>query len=107
MLLCADFEATVFVKIASSMLYTCSFRVAWQTDGATPLLIASEKGFAECVRALLDRGMPINQAAVGCTVTMARPFGGCVCGEPECTHAFAACWVRWGGTRSRGDRALQ
>jgi ankyrin repeat protein len=40
--------------------------VVWQTTGWTPLHIASEKGHVECVRALLDGGVAINQASVGC-----------------------------------------
>jgi len=37
----------------------------WQTDGATPLYIASSKGLVECVLALLSRGAAINKAKVG------------------------------------------
>ena len=40
-------------------------RATSQTIGATPLLIASQEGHVECVRALLDGGAAINQATVG------------------------------------------
>ena len=69
------------------MFSTCPLCVAWQTDGATPLYIASEKGLAECVLALLDGGGAINHAKVGSTSLMARHGGGCVCWdvwEPWC-----------------------
>ena len=35
-----------------------------QTDGATPLFIASQSGHLECVQALLGGGAAINQATV-------------------------------------------
>ncbi len=57
-------------------------RAVWQTDGWTPLLIASEKGHVECVRALLDKGAAINQAMVGCASSMARDCGGYSSGDP-------------------------
>jgi hypothetical protein len=44
----------------------CLLRVACQTDGASPLYIASEKGLVKCVRSLVDWGAAINQAMVGC-----------------------------------------
>jgi hypothetical protein len=93
-------------------MFRCECRVAWQTNGATPLFIANQYGRVECVRALLDGGAAINQAMVGSTSSIARHCGGCVRGsvwEPAHTHAFAAGWVRWGGTRwgdgARGDGA--
>jgi hypothetical protein len=36
-----------------------------QTDGWTPLLIASEKGHVDSVRALVELGAAVNQAKVG------------------------------------------
>ena len=36
----------------------------WQTDGATPLLIASENGHVEVVRALVGASAAVNQAKV-------------------------------------------
>ena len=36
-----------------------------QTDGATPLLIASQEGHVEAVRALVELGAAVNQATVG------------------------------------------
>jgi hypothetical protein len=66
--------------------------VAWQTDGATPLFIASEKGHVECLRVLLDGGAAINKATVGRTTSMARcrmglPVRRCV---GACVHAGMA-----------------
>ncbi len=43
-------------------------RAVLQTDGLTPLYIASGKGHVESVRALLDGGAAINQAMVGCAM---------------------------------------
>ncbi len=63
------------------VMFWCECRVAWQTDGATPLCAASYQGHVECVRALLDGGAVINQATVGSTGPMARHRGGCVCGD--------------------------
>ena len=50
-------------------------RATSQTIGATPLLIASQEGHVECVRALLDGGAAIDQAKVGCTSLMTRHCG--------------------------------
>ena len=36
-----------------------------QTDGATPLYIASQEGHVEAVRALVGLGAAVNQATVG------------------------------------------
>ncbi len=82
----------------------CVSRAGWQTDGATPLYITSQIGHVECVRALLDGGAAINQAAVGSTSWMARHREGSTRGdvwEPACVDAFAAGWVHWDGTRLR------
>ena len=40
----------------------------WQTDGCTPLFVASENGHVEVVRALVGAGAAVNQARVrdGC-----------------------------------------
>jgi hypothetical protein len=65
--------------------------VVWQTDGTTPLLIASGNGHVECVRALLRGGVAINQAKVGCARPMTWPRGGCLLGdllESACVHAW-------------------
>jgi hypothetical protein len=86
------------------LVCVCVSRVVWQTDGSTPLFISTEIGHVECVRALLDGGAAINQAAVGSTTWMARLRGGSTRGdvwEPACVDAFAACWVHWDGTRLR------
>ncbi len=68
-----------------------------QTDGATPLYIASANGHVECVRALLDRGAEINQATtVGCQCasSMAPGCGICVRGM---RGSLAACVCVWSG----------
>ncbi len=54
----------------------CVCRAVVQTDGVTPLFIASGKGHVECVRALLDKGAAIDQAKVGWARSMARHGGG-------------------------------
>jgi hypothetical protein len=56
--------------------------LVWQTDGATPLLIASGNGHVECVRVLLGGGAEINQAKVGGAKSMIWTCGGCVRGDP-------------------------
>ncbi len=54
--------------------------MARQTGGFTPLYIASQSGHVECVHALLDRGAAINQATVGCAITIAwHDIAGAVC----------------------------
>ncbi len=57
-------------------------RAVWQTDGATPLFIASQMGHVDCVRALLDAGAAIDQARVGCASSMASHCGGYSRGDP-------------------------
>jgi hypothetical protein len=64
----------------------CVCRVVLQTDGATPLFIASQKGHVECARALLDGGAAINQAMVGFASSMARH-----CGDKMCWDAWETC----------------
>jgi hypothetical protein len=77
------------------VLLRCECRVVWQTTGATPLLIASDQGHVECVRALLDGGAAINQATVGCTGSMARHRGGLCVGISvgDCAHARVCSWL--------------
>jgi hypothetical protein len=58
------------------------FRAVCQMDGATPLYVASQKGFLECVRMLLDRGAAIDQAMVGYSMSMARHCEGFACATP-------------------------
>ncbi len=72
--------------------------MAWQTNGNTPLRVASFKGHVECVRALLGGGAAINQADVSCASSMARHRGGlCVRGRVgDCVHA---CMCIWSGAR--------
>jgi hypothetical protein len=53
-----------------------------QSNGATPLYIASQKGHAECVRALVDGGAVIDQAAVGRVCSIALCCGDCVGDDP-------------------------
>jgi hypothetical protein len=67
----------------------CECRVVLQTDGATPLYIASQNGHVECVRALLGGGAAINQANVSCAGLIAGHRGGlCVWGSlGACGHA--------------------
>ncbi len=70
--------------------------VVLQTNGATPLFIASGSGHVECVRALLDKGAAINQAMVGCASSMARHCGGHSCGdprEPSRMHVQLVVWL--------------
>ena len=84
----------------------CVCRVVLQTDGATPLLIASQSGHLECVRALLDGGAAINQAMVGCASLMGRHCGGYSRGDPwEPCRACMCSW--WGGCPPRGGELSQ
>ncbi len=46
-----------------------------QSDGASALYVASQKGRVECVRALLGGGAAINQANVSCAGLTARHRG--------------------------------
>ena len=46
-----------------------------QKDGATPLVVASQNGHVEAVRALAELGAAVNQATVGCVdVTLSAPL---------------------------------
>ena len=75
----------------------CVCRAVLQSTGATPLYIASQNGHVECVRALLDGGAAINQAAVGCASSMARHCGGYSRGDPwePCRmHVQLVGWLR-------------
>jgi hypothetical protein len=79
------------------------YGVVLQTDGATPLFIASQEGRVECVQALLEGGAAANQAMVCCATWMfiilrELCVRGCAGGF---MHACAACVVRWDGTRLR------
>jgi hypothetical protein len=74
----------------TTLFVTCVCRVVWQTNGTTPLYVASQKGFLKCVRALLDGGAAINQAAVGYCSSMARHCGVCV----RKTTLFVTCVCR-------------
>jgi hypothetical protein len=77
--------------------FRCECRVAWQTNGVTPLCIASQSGHVECVHALLDGGAAINQATVGFEISVARLDRGCVCGgmRGRLRASFlVAVWVR-------------
>ncbi len=68
--------------VTPGMLACCVvnvYRVVWQMDGVTPLLIASYNGHVDCITALLDMGAAINRAMVGCACSMACHCGCCVC----------------------------
>jgi hypothetical protein len=70
-------------------------RVVWQTDGATPLFLASEDGHVECVLALLRGGAAINQATVGSVWSTTWPCGGCVRGalvKTACARSILGVW---------------
>ncbi len=69
------------------------YRLVLQTNGMTPLYIASHEGHVECVRALLDGGAAIDQAKV--------------CGAANVyVDVSQACLVRWDGTRLRFVRVV-
>ena len=55
--------ACEWVVWAIVMLCVCVCAV-WQTDGFTPLFIASHNGHVEVVRALVRAGAAVNQAVV-------------------------------------------
>ncbi len=75
----------------------CVCRAVLQTDGATPLYIASQIGHVECMRALLDGGAAINQAMVGCG--RPRHRGGYFRGDPwRLCRVHVSLWLhsaRW------------
>jgi hypothetical protein len=75
----------------------CVCHVVFQTDGATPLFIASQNGHVECVRALLSGGAAINQAMVGCASSRARHVG-VAGGVRSCVWD---CRVFWNVTQER------
>jgi hypothetical protein len=64
--------ACVWVVWAIMVLCVCVC-VVWQTDGWTPLYAASHNGHVEVVRALVEAGAALNQAAVR------EDLGGCWC----------------------------
>jgi ankyrin repeat protein len=59
--------------------------VVWQTDGFTPLYIASQNGQVEAVRALVGAGAAVNQADVredlvfGCASVCGVWIAACSC----------------------------
>ncbi len=69
----------------------CACGVVLQTDGTTPLLIASENGHVECMQVLLDRGAAINQAEVSCPTWTAEYCGGCMCVGMCGRHSACMC----------------
>ena len=90
--------------------------VVWQTDGATPLYIASQEGHDEVVRALVGAGAAVNQA------TVCDDLGGRWCSGARgwlvfgLQHARAAscacvcvcvCWVCMAIERCDGHAALR
>ena len=64
--------ACVWVVWAIVVLCVCVCAV-WQTDGWTPLYAASHNCHVEVVRALVEAGAAVNQAAVR------EDLGGCWC----------------------------
>ena len=71
----------------------CAHGVVLQTDGWTPLHLASQSGHVECVRALLDRGAAINQAKVGCGKLDGTAEG---CVGPYFWQVVVCGWLRRG-----------
>ncbi len=68
--------------------------VVWQTDGWTPLCIASQEGQVEVVRALVGAGAAVNQAAVRedwCGCWCAGVGGWLVFGSQHARAALCAC----------------
>ncbi len=84
-----------YEALHDGVMLCCESRAAWQTSGATPLLIASEKGHVDCVQALLGGSAAINQAMVGSTSSMTRPRGVCVLrgSRGACVHAWGCSWL--------------
>ncbi len=77
-------------------MFRCDCRVVWQTDGATPLYIASHMGHVDCVQALLDSGAATDQARVGSTSSMAQNRGGLCCTRGTagaCVHSCVCSWL--------------
>ncbi len=85
------------------MCVACVCCAMSQTNGATPLFIAGQKGHLECVMALLEKGAAINQAMVGCSRCMALQCEGYSRGDPWGLRACMCSW--WGGCPPRGGPA--
>ena len=63
----------VWVVLWAAIVGSVRVSGVWQTDGCTPLYIASDSGHVEVVRALVGAGAAVNQARVR------DDCGGCWC----------------------------
>ena len=68
----------------------------WQTNGCTPLYVASDNGHVEVVRALVGAGAAVNQATVrdgccGCWCSVSREWVDLERSVPECR--FVCTWL--------------
>lgn len=71
----------IYVFVFDSLLLAGLWSLSYEQELTTPLHITASRGFAECLRLLLQRGADVDQAPGGSTAL----HESCERCQPECT----------------------